>query len=597
MDRVLILSLSLALLAAGCGKMDARRLISNHSKTRAAAIKDAGKWSPERRRRAVEALRLKLKSDHQRTARRAANALGTLGRDAEAAVDDLVEQFENRRVVMLRSSIATALAKNSDGKRAAPKLLRVLMRERDYRYRHKLISGWGFRRLAKHNTQLFEALKECAHSDDKPSFRGVCFELMGTLHEDVLPKSVQELGEALQSDHKEIRAGALRGLNWAGGAAGPTIPKMLEAVKKRPEDSASLIVLLEHLKAGDRVTAEARTKAHAGAKTRAEKERLAALEKKRAKDKPRYEFRDGKKRLVAPYRQKLASLPEAIRSSDDAKWRAGAWNEMIRQRGRARFLIPFAAEMLDRKKHPDWPSFKTFLSAAGPPEGKDLPPLSEMLKNPSEQVRKNASLALRAMGDRARPAYGVLFRAAEKAESGERMAHATTLLKVHPKESASILLRFMREEKAEGGKLLYARMALDAGAGEEAERFLVERVKQGKPKAIQEITRSRAAGAAVPILVANLGSGKGSELTHIYALAKVGSKAGGSVPLLMEKLGSETPAVRSAAAYALGRIGPKAKPAAKKLKALKKDPSASVRRHADAALKAVGEDKPWWKFW
>ncbi|MEE8425201.1 MAG: HEAT repeat domain-containing protein, partial [Elusimicrobiota bacterium] len=533
-----------------------------------------------------------------------------LGKDAAPAVDDLLEQFEKRREGSLRQGYLHALGSNADGKRAGPKLLSMLRRERDFKNRESMIASRPFVRLARGNKPLFEPLRDCLHSDDTPAFRGTCAKLLGLVDWGGPSRAVADLSAAVLSDEDAIYRGAMRGLHTVGKEAKTAIPQVLASARKHPERNAYMIQFLGFLGESGQVPADARERVAAAdrlAKERRKEKSRAALGKRRAaiaakarkKRAPRYKNLGGKKTLSEPHMQSLGALPKLIRSSKDAKWRAGAFSFMIFKGKRSRFLIPFAAEMLDKKKHPDRPSFRAFLRSAGPPGEGELDGLSKLLDHPSAAARFNAVLALRAMGSGARPAFRRLAGAARAAKGNARMLYARTMLAVSPLEARPLLIEFMNGAVFGSERAAYARMALDAGAGEDARKYLVDLARTGEPLAVLQLTQSKAAEFAVPLLIDNLILGRGIELTNIYALASIGRKSASAVPLLTERLTSESPAIRSAAAYALGRIGPAASPALKSLKKCGSDPSLSVRRHAEVALQAIsiGKDKPWWVFW
>lgn len=113
---------------------------------------------------------------------------------------------------------------------------------------------------------------------------------------------------------------------------------------------------------------------------------------------------------------------------------------------------------------------------------------------------------------------------------------------------------------------------------------------EARTRAAQEIQRfGPAASAAVPALIANLGTGHRNQMLVVNAtnaLLRIGPRA--SVPKLIEAVQAGDPEIAYGAAFTLGGFGAAAKPAVPALLAALENPD--VRPAAHTALQMIGEE-------
>jgi HEAT repeat protein len=176
-------------------------------------------------------------------------------------------------------------------------------------------------------------------------------------------------------------------------------------------------------------------------------------------------------------------------------------------------------------------------------------------------VRREAVMALGAIGPEAEAAVPGLLRALDDDDTGVRQEAMTTLGHIGPAARAAIpaLLRALRDKDAQ-----YQSLAVDAlgGIGPEDEAVIPTLVKM-LLEDDREMMRWRAA----------------------WALKTIGSKARSALPELTRGLQSQDDDLRNAAATVVGAIGPEALP---QLLTVARDPKLTIRLTVYDALRNMG---------
>jgi HEAT repeat protein len=159
-----------------------------------------------------------------------------------------------------------------------------------------------------------------------------------------------------------------------------------------------------------------------------------------------------------------------------------------------------------------------------------------------------------------------LIRRAGKAGTAERedLADEVAAMGFHAREGLEPLIRTLRDAEADPADRLGAAVLLGFVGTEVAVEPLVQAVLDES-------------GTAGPLLKWEAGE----------SLRRISDTA---VPALIESLTHYSADIRKIAAFALGVIGPAARPAVPELRRLLKDPRPALRKRAAQALAEIGDD-------
>ncbi len=232
------------------------------------------------------------------------------------------------------------------------------------------------------------------------------------------------------------------------------------------------------------------------------------------------------------------------------------------------------------------------LGRIGPAAEAEIPFLIETMQSTTLlAVRRSTAEALGNFGAAARPAVGELLKMLDNDDEVTRVNAAVALWKIdrHPK-AVPALLEMLR--RGDASQAYPAAVAL-GHIGQEAERIAPALIAAlHAPSADVRRAAARSLGqlgkAAFPALnTAKALQDPDAEARRmvIEALSWMGPEA---VPALMAALKDASPAVRRAAARALGNLGAAAQRARPALEAAASDPQEDVRAAAAKALRRMG---------
>jgi HEAT repeat protein len=233
------------------------------------------------------------------------------------------------------------------------------------------------------------------------------------------------------------------------------------------------------------------------------------------------------------------------------------------------------------------------LREIGPAAKAAVPALTEKLKDPRPEIRREAALALGAMGSAAAPATGPL--AALLDDEHTRIAATLALAEIGqiPEDAEKTI----RANQASDNKLL-ATVSLwalarvhpdDKDLRRKVTEELIGRLKHQDPFVRAAAARALAALPPAPEITAPIWEKallNADETTLRYALDALAGQGTKMVPRLIE--GLKYPKARASIVYILGQIGPDAAPATEALAALTTDKHAHIVQESLVALAKIG---------
>lgn len=206
-------------------------------------------------------------------------------------------------------------------------------------------------------------------------------------------------------------------------------------------------------------------------------------------------------------------------------------------------------------------SSPAYFIGAGVVDEKDLPTLIEHLKSPDATTRAEAAEDLRTLGRKAKPALPTLAGLLKDSTPRVRYAAASAVLRIAPADKAAVdvLLEGLSSKDAAARRYAVASAGYTKSAGAPFAAKLTELLKDS-----DELVR----------------------LTALESVSMLGPVADKAVPVLVELLDNKDLSID--VADALGRIGPAAAPALKKLTAMLSSDQANVRWAAVRGMSQIG---------
>lgn len=233
------------------------------------------------------------------------------------------------------------------------------------------------------------------------------------------------------------------------------------------------------------------------------------------------------------------------------------------------------------------------LRELGPAAVDAVPGLTERLTDPRPEIRREAALALAAIGDGATPAAGKLAALLDDEATRTPATYALGCLGRIPQDAdATIRANARAEDPLLGAVSLWALARVhpeDMRLRREAIETLVARLKDADPFVRAAAARALASLPPTPEIMVpameKLLDGA-DETTSRYALDALATIGAPAVPRLIKALEHEK--LRAEVAYVLGQIGPAAAPATESLVGLLDDEGCDVGNEAVHALAKIG---------
>ncbi len=292
--------------------------------------------------------------------------------------------------------------------------------------------------------------------------------------------------------------------------------------------------------------------------------------------------------------------------------------------------VPVLTLALDHPQAKYWACL--VLAEIGPAAKSAAPKLVELLKDPEEEVRMQAAIALGEIGPEAAPVaaeplivalqedkaggvrYGSAFALgkmkAAKADEALRAAAAGddaflqltsvwALMEINPNDeslaekSVELIIAGLKSEDNPALQHAAAHLVAESKvSNEKVAEHMIAALNGMSPEAVASAINALAAQGknVVPRLLGGL---KNEQLRPyaLRVLMKIGPDAEGAAPALVELLDTEDPALKSQLQFALGRIGgPAAAPAVPKLVSSLESENVDVVRSALFALGKIGPE-------
>jgi len=517
------------------------------------------------------ALKAALKNPDEKARIAAIDSLAKLGPGAQDAVKDLAEQLADKSA-MVRAHAAWALGRVGKGAQSAAPALVKSAADPDFHVRRESVEAL----MSIGDVELANPVLAAALEDKEPSVRVAALDALTEFG----AAGVPVLASALSKP--DTRYWAALALGELGPVAKGALPQLTEALSDEHPD-----VRREILLAIGRLGAEAAPAVPTITKLVSDKDQSV-------QNAAAYSLGQ----IGPPAKSSLDALREGMKSTDELMPTVCAW-AMARIEPDSKEAWANAKPLLLaalRHKNPRVQalSLKGLLDMGTPP-AELLPVLNEVLAESDPKLVDEILAVLASSGHEGLPG---LILALKRPES---RGHAALLLeRLGPKASEAVpgLIVAAGDKSAEVRReALYALGAILAGKGPADPAIIAaldDQDTQVRATAAYALGRigpaSRGAvGKLRPMLESDeplVRVVSAWALVHITPQDdEVTRKA---VPILIQGLKSETVAVRRGSANALGKLGPKAREAAGALTDATRDPDATVRTAALAALEQLG---------
>jgi HEAT repeat protein len=295
-------------------------------------------------------------------------------------------------------------------------------------------------------------------------------------------------------------------------------------------------------------------------------------------------------------RQESMSYDEAIRAlqSTDAQRRHAGAIALVKMGESGKRAVPPIVEILETTDMKDRTPLLHLLQLFGPASEPAIPLMTEGLKHDDLHVRYLCCRVLGAIGPAAKPVVPQLIGALDDPVASVRRNAAVALGKLGPKIAPQAVPALTTAVTDPIHLVRVAAILALAEFGElAAPAITVLETRANDPKSNE---RSHAAAVlfrltnkpepARTILVGELNRGRHSA-DAAQMLVRLAGQMPGAIDELINALNNEQAVVRMDAAEALGRSGPRGKPALAALRQLLEDEQPSVRESAQAAIERI----------
>jgi len=235
------------------------------------------------------------------------------------------------------------------------------------------------------------------------------------------------------------------------------------------------------------------------------------------------------------------------------------------------------------------------LREIGPAAKDAVPALAEKLKDPRPEIRRQAIVALAAMGDAAVPVIGQIAEQLDDSHASAAATYALGSLGQIPADAeAKVRANAKSDDKLLSSSSLWALARVHPDDKEllrQAVEGLVALLKNENPLIRQAAVHALASLPPAPEITLPIWEKAlegADEATIRQVLGVVAQMGAPAVPRLIEAMKHEK--ARRGVAYILGQIGPAAAPATAALANLVEDPDEDVAQEALIALAKIGPD-------
>jgi len=222
------------------------------------------------------------------------------------------------------------------------------------------------------------------------------------------------------------------------------------------------------------------------------------------------------------------------------------------------------------------------------------PKIADYIADPSQKVRDKAVKMLAKFGKEAEPAIPKLLEHLRNVNDKIRASAAEALAKIGSKAAEDGLDRARKDKQAQVALWAHAGLARIEGDCEDHMEDAADILKSGNLQNPGDAAEAMGFMKCpnqdvIETLIEALGKGDENVRTAAArAIGGIGPKAAKSVPALIDALGEKSFRIRQAALLALARMGPHAAPAVKLLIGFLKDPAPRFRELAAHALGSIG---------